>query len=73
ENGLIICNVSLTLYSDDTPGNVSEKTQQTYVYILHFIRSPPKLRDQESNVHTVACSNIASMLELADQIVDEVK
>ncbi|KAG0152031.1 hypothetical protein CROQUDRAFT_36055, partial [Cronartium quercuum f. sp. fusiforme G11] len=64
--------VPLTLYSDDTFGNVSKKFNQHMCIYCTLSGLPPKLTDQEFNVHPLACSNIASALEIADQIIKEV-
>ncbi|KAG0139704.1 hypothetical protein CROQUDRAFT_26242, partial [Cronartium quercuum f. sp. fusiforme G11] len=64
--------VPLPLYSDDTSGNVSKKFNKHMFIYCTLSSLPPKLTDQEFNVHPLACSNIASVFKLADQIIEEV-
>ncbi|KAG0145391.1 hypothetical protein CROQUDRAFT_45837 [Cronartium quercuum f. sp. fusiforme G11] len=68
-----IRNVPLTLYSNDKSGNMSKKFHRHMCIYCTLSGLPPKLTDQEFNVHLLARSNIASALELADKIIDDIK
>lgn len=71
--GRIIRHVPITLYSDDTSGNVSKKWNKHNSYYCTLAGLPPKMTNQEYNIHFVSTSNVATVLEMADQMVDELK
>lgn len=71
--GRVIRHIPITLYSDDTSGNVSKKWNKHMSFYFTLTGLPPKLTDQEFNIHFLCTSNIANALELADQVVDELK
>ncbi len=72
-NGRIIHHIPIVLYCDDTSGNVSKKWNKHLSYYMTLAGLPPKLANQHFNIHTLSTSNVASPLELADQLVDEIK
>lgn len=72
-NGMMIRHCPLTLYSDDTSGNVSKRWNKHMSYYFTLSGLPPKLSNQDFNCHFLATSNCASALELGDGIVDELK
>jgi hypothetical protein len=72
-NGCIIRHVPITLYADDTSGNVSKQWNKhiSYYYTLSVL--PPSETNQQYNCYFLSTSNCAGVLELGDQIVDEIK
>ncbi|KAH9818305.1 hypothetical protein DFH28DRAFT_888068, partial [Melampsora americana] len=70
-NGKIIQHVPITLYSDDTSGNVSKKWNKHMSFYFTLSGLPPGMSNQEYNIHFLATSNKAGALELGDKIVDE--
>ncbi|KAH9809240.1 hypothetical protein DFH28DRAFT_934282 [Melampsora americana] len=69
--GKVIRNVPITLYSDDTSGNVSKKWNKHMSYYFTLSGLPPGMTNQIFNIHFLATSNKSSALELGDNIVDE--
>lgn len=63
----------MNLYSDDTSGNSSKKWNKHMSFIGTLAGLPPSLTNQEYHMHFLLTTNLASALELADQIVDEFK
>lgn len=70
-NGKVILNVPIILYSDDTSGNVSKKWNKHMAFYCTLAGLPPKLTNQDYNIHFISASNAATALELADSLVDE--
>ncbi|KAH9814285.1 hypothetical protein DFH28DRAFT_971155 [Melampsora americana] len=70
-NGKVIRHVPLTIYSDDTSGNVSKKWNKHMSYYFTLSGLPPGMTNQEYNIHFLSTSNKASALELGEKIVDE--
>ncbi|PLW13028.1 hypothetical protein PCASD_19959 [Puccinia coronata f. sp. avenae] len=71
--GMIIRHVPINLYADDTSGNVSKQFNKHMVYYFTLSGLPPKLSNMEYNCHFLCTSNTAGALELADQIVNQLK
>ncbi|KAA1073675.1 hypothetical protein PGT21_022199 [Puccinia graminis f. sp. tritici] len=69
--GRMIRHVPITLYSDDTSGNVSKQWNKHVSYYFTLSGLPPNHTNQEYNCHFISTSNVAGPLELAEQIVDE--
>ncbi|KAH9807622.1 hypothetical protein DFH28DRAFT_914221, partial [Melampsora americana] len=69
--GKVIRNVPITIYSDDTSGNVSKKWNKHMSYYFTLSALPPGMTNQVFNIHFLATSNKSSALELGDHIVDE--
>ncbi|OAV90780.1 hypothetical protein PTTG_28197 [Puccinia triticina 1-1 BBBD Race 1] len=69
----IIRHVPIALYCDDTSGNQSKKWNKHISYYFTLAGLPPKVSNQQYNCHFLSTSNTAGPLELADQIVDELK
>ncbi|KAH9813910.1 hypothetical protein DFH28DRAFT_1169954, partial [Melampsora americana] len=69
--GKVIQNVPITLYSDDTSGNVLKKWNKHMCYYFTLSALPPGMTHQVFNIHFLATSNKSSALELGDHIVDE--
>ncbi|KAH9820635.1 hypothetical protein DFH28DRAFT_1218091 [Melampsora americana] len=69
--GKVIRNVPITLYSDDTSGNVSKRWNKHMSYYFTLSALPPGMTNQVFNIHFLATSNKSSALELGDHIVDE--
>jgi hypothetical protein len=63
----------MVLYSDDTSGNVSKKWNKHMSIYTILAGLPPKLANQEFNIHFVATTNTANALELFGRTVDEFK
>ncbi|OAV88755.1 hypothetical protein PTTG_28931 [Puccinia triticina 1-1 BBBD Race 1] len=70
-DGRIIRHVPITLYCDDTSGNVSKKFNKHISFYFTLAGLPPKLSNQEYNCHFLSTSNRASALELLAPIVGE--
>ncbi|KAH9807092.1 hypothetical protein DFH28DRAFT_1153434 [Melampsora americana] len=69
--GKVIRHVPISLYSDDTSGNVSKKWNKHMCIYFTLAGLPPHLTNQEFNIHFLATSNCATALELFDQVVDD--
>ncbi|KAH9813500.1 hypothetical protein DFH28DRAFT_1171408 [Melampsora americana] len=69
--GKVIQHVPISLYSDDTSGNVSKKWNKHMCIYFTLAGLPPDLTNQEFNIHFLATSNCATALELFDQVVDD--
>jgi hypothetical protein len=73
-DGKIIRNVPITLYADDTSGNVSKKWNKHISFYFTLSGLPPNLSNQEYNCHFLSTSNRASVLDISpEQIVEEMK
>ncbi|KAH9811918.1 hypothetical protein DFH28DRAFT_931583 [Melampsora americana] len=70
--GKIIRHVPLTLYSDDTSGNVSKKFNKHMSIYFTLSGLPPVWSNQEYNTHFLATTNCASAPELFDKVVDDI-
>ncbi|OAV86465.1 hypothetical protein PTTG_29892 [Puccinia triticina 1-1 BBBD Race 1] len=68
----IIRHVPLTLYADDTSGNCSKQWNKHISYYFTLSGLHPHWSNQEYNCQFVATSNVASCLELADPIIEEI-
>ena len=71
--GLVIRQVPVALYSDDTSGTVSKKWNKHMSFYFILAGLPPKLGGLGFNVKFLSSSNSATALEMADSIVDELK
>ncbi|KAI8460353.1 hypothetical protein BY996DRAFT_8384990 [Phakopsora pachyrhizi] len=69
--GKMIRHIPLNFYSDDTSGNVSKQWNKHISIFMSLAGLPPKLSNQEFNTLFVATSNIATALELAAPVCDE--
>ncbi|KAH9814752.1 hypothetical protein DFH28DRAFT_1127261 [Melampsora americana] len=69
--GKLIRHIPITLYSDDTSGNVSKKYNCHMSIYFTLSGLPPSLTNQEYNIHFLATSNCATALELLDEVVDD--
>ncbi|KAI8448536.1 hypothetical protein BY996DRAFT_6433223 [Phakopsora pachyrhizi] len=67
----MIRHIPLNFYSDDTSGNVSKQWNKHISIFMSLAGLPPKLSNQEFNTLFVATSNIATALELAAPVCDE--
>lgn len=63
--------IPLVLYSDDTSGNVSKKWNKHMSFYCSLAGLPPKMTNQDYNIHFISTSNAASALEQADGLADE--
>ncbi|POW11185.1 hypothetical protein PSTT_05423 [Puccinia striiformis] len=70
-NGRIIRHVPITLYADDTSGNVSKQWNKHISYYFTLSGLHPHLSNQEYHCHFVGTSNVASVLELGEPIIDD--
>ncbi|OAV87337.1 hypothetical protein PTTG_29470 [Puccinia triticina 1-1 BBBD Race 1] len=70
-DGRIIRHVPITLYCDDTSGNISKKFKKHVSFYFTLSGLPPNLSNQEYNCHFLSTSNRASALEILEQIVAE--
>ncbi|KAI8457998.1 hypothetical protein BY996DRAFT_4577761, partial [Phakopsora pachyrhizi] len=69
--GKMIRHIPLNFYSDDTSGNVSKQWNKHISIFMSLAGLPPKLSNQELNTLFVSISNIATALELAAPVCDE--
>ncbi|KAI8457800.1 hypothetical protein BY996DRAFT_6411372 [Phakopsora pachyrhizi] len=69
----MIRHVPLSFYADDTSGNISKQWNKHISIFMSLAGLPPKLSNQEFNKLFVATSNIASALELAAPVIEELK
>ncbi|KAG0148750.1 hypothetical protein CROQUDRAFT_692746, partial [Cronartium quercuum f. sp. fusiforme G11] len=70
-DGAVIWHIPITLYSDDTSGNVSKKWNKHIFFFCTLSGLPPELTNQEFHIHFLATSNCTNALEIADHLVDE--
>ncbi|KAH9821027.1 hypothetical protein DFH28DRAFT_923470 [Melampsora americana] len=70
--GKVIRHVPITLYSDDTSGNVSKKWNKHMSLYFTLSGLSPAFTNQEFNIHFLATSNCASALDLLDKVVDDI-
>ncbi|KAI8450839.1 hypothetical protein BY996DRAFT_8688860 [Phakopsora pachyrhizi] len=69
--GRMIRHVPLSIYSDDTSGNLSKQWNKHISIFMSLAGLPPHILNQEYNTLFVATSNIATALELAAPVVEE--
>ncbi|PLW51109.1 hypothetical protein PCASD_02459 [Puccinia coronata f. sp. avenae] len=69
--GKIIRNVPITLYSDDTSGNVSKRWNKHVSFYFTLSGLPPRISNQEFNCHFLTTSNRAGVLELSEMVINE--
>ncbi|KAI8461648.1 hypothetical protein BY996DRAFT_6408488 [Phakopsora pachyrhizi] len=69
--GRMIRHVPLNIYSDDTSGNLSKQWNKHISIFMSLAGLPPHISNQEYNTLFVATSNIATALELAAPVVEE--
>jgi hypothetical protein len=72
-DGKIIRHIPITLYSDDTSGNVSKKFNKHISFYFTLSGLPPHISNQEFNCHFLSTSNRATVLEILQPIVTEMK
>ncbi|OAV86715.1 hypothetical protein PTTG_29760 [Puccinia triticina 1-1 BBBD Race 1] len=70
--GCIIRHFPINLYADDTSGNCSKQWNKHISYYFTLSGLHPHWSNQEYNCHVVSMSNVASCLELADPILEEI-
>ncbi|KAH9807163.1 hypothetical protein DFH28DRAFT_1152885 [Melampsora americana] len=70
--GKIIRHIPLTLYSDDTSGNVSKKFNKHMSIYFTLSGLAPVWSNQEYHTHFLATTNCATALELFDHVVDDI-
>ncbi|OAV85917.1 hypothetical protein PTTG_02584, partial [Puccinia triticina 1-1 BBBD Race 1] len=70
-DGKIIRNVPITLYADDTSGNLSKQFNKHIGCYFTLSGLPPKISNQEYHCHYLSASNLAGVLEISEQIVNE--
>ncbi|CAH7672298.1 hypothetical protein PPACK8108_LOCUS7107, partial [Phakopsora pachyrhizi] len=71
--GKMIRHVPLSFHADDTSGNISKQWNKHILIFMSLAGLPPKLSNQEFNKLFVTTSNIASALELAAPVFEELK
>ncbi|KAH9815296.1 hypothetical protein DFH28DRAFT_279386 [Melampsora americana] len=69
--GRVIRHVPLTLYCDDTSGNISKQWNKHISYYINMSGLPSHLIHLDFNTLFLATSNTASALELGDHVVDQ--
>ncbi|KAI9610598.1 hypothetical protein H4Q26_006744 [Puccinia striiformis f. sp. tritici PST-130] len=69
--GRIIRHVPITLYADDTSGNKSKQWNKHISFYFTLSGLHPHLTNQEYHMHFLSTSNVATSLELAAPIVDD--
>ncbi|OAV99967.1 hypothetical protein PTTG_25122 [Puccinia triticina 1-1 BBBD Race 1] len=68
----VIQHLPISLYSNDTSGNLSKKWNKHISYYFNLAGLPPKLTNQHFHCHFLCTSNSAGTLELAEGIVDDI-
>ncbi|KAH9808513.1 hypothetical protein DFH28DRAFT_868132, partial [Melampsora americana] len=63
-NGLLIQHVPVVLYPDYTLGNIPKKWNKDMPIYTTLAGLPPKLSNQEYNIHCLATTNMANALGL---------
>ncbi|KAI8444929.1 hypothetical protein BY996DRAFT_6434961 [Phakopsora pachyrhizi] len=71
--GKMIRHVPLSFYADDTSGNISKQWNKHISIFMSLAGLLPKLSNQEFNKLFATTSNIASALELAAPVFEELK
>ncbi|KAI8455366.1 hypothetical protein BY996DRAFT_8686339 [Phakopsora pachyrhizi] len=71
--GKMIRHVPLSFYADDTSGNISKQWNKHISIFMSLAGLPPKLSNQDFNKLFVTTSNIATALELAAPVFEELK
>ncbi|PLW33668.1 hypothetical protein PCANC_23084 [Puccinia coronata f. sp. avenae] len=72
-SGRIICHVPITLYADDTSGNMSKQFNKHIYFFFTLSGLPSNLSNQEYNCQFLSTSNVASVLEMSEQIIAYLK
>ncbi|KAI9601743.1 hypothetical protein KEM48_000846 [Puccinia striiformis f. sp. tritici PST-130] len=67
----VIRHVPITLYADDTSGNMSKRWNKHISYYFTLSGLPPVLTNMEYHCHFICTSNVAGALELAEPVVQE--
>jgi hypothetical protein len=70
--GRIIQHVPITLYANDTSGNISKQFNKHVSFFFTLSGLPPHLSNQEYNCHFLSTSNVATVLEISEQIVNDI-
>ncbi|KAI8456272.1 hypothetical protein BY996DRAFT_6412515 [Phakopsora pachyrhizi] len=71
--GKMIRHVPLSFYADDTSGNISKQWNKHISIYMSLAGLSPKFSNQEFNKLFVSTSNIASALDLAASVFEELK
>jgi hypothetical protein len=71
--GKVMRHVPITLYADDTSGNISKQFNKHISFFFTLSGLPPRLSNQEYNCHFLSSSNVASVLEISEQVVHYLK
>ncbi|POV96124.1 hypothetical protein PSTT_15817 [Puccinia striiformis] len=69
--GKILRNLPISLYADDTSGNVSKRWNKHISFYYTLAGLPPNLSNEEYNCHFLATSNRATVLEISEFLVNE--
>ncbi|KAG9077049.1 hypothetical protein FS749_011115 [Ceratobasidium sp. UAMH 11750] len=72
-NGRIVRSVPIWLYCDDTSGNVSKKWNKHNSFLFTLAGLPREHSQRPYNVHFLATSNIATPLEMLEEITSELR
>jgi hypothetical protein len=70
-NGKIVRSVPVWLYCDDTSGNVSKKWNKHNSFLFTLTGLPREHSQLPYNVHFLSTSNIATPLEMLEEITAE--
>ena len=71
--GLVMRHVPVNLYADDTSGNLSKRWNKHISFYCTLEGLPQLCLNMQYNCHFLSTSNQASVLELAEPIVEEFK
>ena len=63
----------IILYTDDTSGNISKKWHAFNNWCFLLAGLPRHANSNLQNIHFICCSDKATVLEMAEPIVDEIK
>jgi hypothetical protein len=70
---MIMRHVPITLYANDTSGNMSKQFNKHISFFFTLSGLPPHLSNQEYNCQFLSTSNVASVLEMSEQIIAHLK
>lgn len=72
-NGIRVEGCPLWLYCDDTSGNTSKKWNKHNSLLFTFAGLPRSLVHLMYNIHYLATSNLASPLEMMEEVVKQLR
>ncbi|KAG0152124.1 hypothetical protein CROQUDRAFT_35707, partial [Cronartium quercuum f. sp. fusiforme G11] len=71
-DGQVICHIPIITSCDDASGNRGKRWNKHLCYV-NLAGLPSNISNLDYNIHTLAASNVAGALELAEKITDQLK